>query len=932
MPAAHVIMGDKSARLCLLASSLQSARSLRVEAMTDYIVEDIWEFQSPSPAPPLRMDGWPAKGGDSVDGFGTDLKLDRASLRLSDIRPSPLTLISAPAGYGKSRLLQQWARELTRAGHRPLKITADRDQTLMIDGASGERQSVPSHDHHALMALVRCWLDTRGRGIVLIDDAHLLPEATAQAICAFFLQMARRSHSLILATRGPLPVPLARARAQRLVRDIGTGALKLTSDELSDHAERAYGITLGANGAQEILSATAGWPAATDACLQRAGEIGLTGLLRELRRGSRLMDDFFAEEILQPLPVRLRDFLIDASALGTLTADACNAALGIHDGGDMIERAIRANLFITPVDGCRTDFRLLPLFADFLRAQLLRSGRTRHDAIALAAAAWFERHNRLPEAFDCAVHAEAWDKAAALLDVFGMRGCLTGQGALVTAMALRLPKDVLRQHPRAAVFAARGASTGWRFGLVEDFLRLADETTLPDGSAEVEGLVLHSRMLSAQYEDNQIAAGQKCLALLARIDTFDHYTRGTIYGSLLYARREQFDFTDGAHLESAAIREFNLSERPLGMVWHLSVVGPTYAMRGDQASAARRLDEASAIAAGLVEAEWIASVPALLRAEICYESNDLGTARKLIERHHPAPLVGFIDQYVAGFVVGAKLLWLAGDIAGAHRRIDEGLALAESRSLERLRQSMIGERIRLLLATGDPERALEIGRQEALLGSGARMHPRGDCTTRDAMRAMSWVRLAIARGELAGAVELGQVWKRFTAKAGAVRCAMRWEILLARAYAAQGQTPRAQRELRSALARAVAGNFIRSFLDEGEQVVRLLKEQLNASQIQTGTIDGFVALLLQESSADCRSKVSDTAAHPDLKAADGNRLTKIQTEILQMASAGLQNREIAQRVGMTEGSVKWYMQQIFNKIGIRKRAGSLERARSLGLI
>jgi LuxR family maltose regulon positive regulatory protein len=252
--------------------------------------------------------------------------------------------------------------------------------------------------------------------------------------------------------------------------------------------------------------------------------------------------------------------------------------------------------------------------------------------------------------------------------------------------------------------------------------------------------------------------------------------------------------------------------------------------------------------------------------------------------------------------------------------------------LERLRQNMIGERIRLLIASGDQERALEIGRQEALLGSGVSMHPRPDSTTRDDMRAMSWVRLAIARGELTGAAELGQIWKRFTAKAGAARCAMRWEILLARAYATQGQIPRAQRELRSALARAVTGNFVRSFLDEGDQIGHLLTEQLSASQIQTGTIDGFVALLLQESSAHCRSKVGDTATQPDLKTADGNRLTKIQSEILHMASAGLQNRAIAQRIGMTEGSVKWYMQQIFNKIGIRKRAGSLERARSLGLL
>jgi LuxR family maltose regulon positive regulatory protein len=897
--------------------------------MTDYIDEDIWEFQS-LPAD-LAADAriW---AGDARM-LGSGIAREGQSLKLNAAHLSPLTLINAPAGYGKTSLLRQWADELSSAGYQPLYITVARVGATVTRSPHRQRAAIQLDNHDTLLPFICNWLDTRARGVVLIDDGHLLPDAAAQALCTFFLQIELHHHALILTTRSPLPVPLARARAQKLVRDIGVKDLQLTQDELMEFARRAFLLTLDAHAVAEITDAIGGWPAAAEIYLGRASEIGLAPMLREMQRGSHLMDDFFAEEILQPLPKELRDFLIGASALATLNADACNAALEIENSTELLDQAVCAGLFIAAVDGCRQDFKLLALFATCLQSQLRRRGRVQRDAIALRGAVWFERKNRLPEAFDCAVQAEAWDRAAALLDVFGMRGCLTGQGALVTAMALKLPQDVLRQHPHAAVFAARGASTGWRFGLVEDFLRLADETPRNEGSTEVEGLVQHSRMLSAQYEDNQIAAGHKCLELLKRIDTFDHYTRGTIFGSLLYARREQFDFTGVAELESAGVREFNLGERPLGMVWHLSVVGPTYAMRGDLTTAIRHLDEASIIAAGLVEAEWITSVPALLRAELAYESNDLNTARTLIERHHPAPLVGFIDQYIAGFVTGAKLLWLAGDLAAAHRRIDEGLALAEARSLQRLRQSMIGERIRLLLACGDQQRAFEIGRQEQLLGAPIGLAPQPDSTTRDEMRAVTWVRFALARGEITQAIELGQTWKRFTTKAGAFRSAMRWETLLARAYAADGRTPRAQRELRSALTRSVTGNFIRSFLDEGEQIIQLLTDQLNASQIQTGATDRFVAQLLRASSIESEQHSSAPAITSDLEGCSGTeRLTRIQVEILQMASAGLQNREIAQRIGMTEGSVKWYMQQIFNKIGVRKRAGALERAKSMRLV
>ncbi|MDB5567480.1 MAG: hypothetical protein JWP84_4046 [Tardiphaga sp.] len=897
--------------------------------MTDYIVEDIWEFQS---LPTSRTRGADAPIADTPQ-IHAGATRERLSLRLNDAHPSPLTMINAPAGYGKTSLLRQWMGELAQAGYQQLFIGIDRERATIIRGGTRQHVAVQLDDHHAVMPFIRNWLDTRARGVVLIDDGHFLPDAVAQALGRFFLQVELHDHALVLATRRPVAIPLARARTLKLVHDIGVKDLRLTADELQAFVRSELQQVCDLRALAEIAETTGGWPAAAGIYLQRAREIGFAAMLRQMQRGSHLLDDFFAEEILQPLSVPLQDFLINASVLGTLTAGACNAALDIENGAELLDDAVRAGLFIDAIDGCGQDFRLHTLFATYLQAHSMRRSRARRDAIALRGADWFERNNRLPEAFDCAVRAEAWDRAATLLDAFGMRGCLTGQGALVTAMALRLPHGILRQHPRAAVFAAPGASTGWRFGLVEDFLRLAAETTLRDDSAEVEGLVLHSRMLSAQYEDNQVAAGQKCLELLKRIDTFDHYTRGTIFGSLLYARREQFNFSTAAELEAIGVREFNLGERLLGMVWHLSVVGPTHAMRGDLTSAARWLEEASAIAGDLVEAEWIASVPGLLLAEICYERNDLVQARELLDRHHLAPRVGFIDQYVASYVTGARLLWGAGDVGAAHRLLDEGMTLAENRSLDRLRQAMIGEHIRLLLACGEQQRAFEIGRQEKLLGAPDGMQPKIGCTTRDEMRAMSWFRLAMARGDLAPALEFGQLWKRFTARAGAIKSAMRWELLLACAHAAQGQTARAQRELRSALVRAMSGGFVRSFLDEGETITQLLQAQLDASQIQTGAIDIFVARLVQITAADRHGGHVATADPTETERPQrGERLTPTQIEILEMASAGLQNREIAQRIGMTEGSVKWYMQQIFNKIGIRKRAGALDRARTLGLV
>jgi LuxR family maltose regulon positive regulatory protein len=896
--------------------------------MTDYIVEDLAEFCA-----------WPERGSALAAPFVEPLPHWSArpappafiprthlSLPVTAALP-PLTIVNAPAGFGKSSLLSQWARELAVSRIPTLQIRLHPGHITAGDGA-GRTMSVG--DHTALTGFIRTWLDTRGRAVVTIDDAHLLPHDMAQSLVASFLLNEIDGHALVLASRRPLGLALARARTQGLVGDIDIRNLRFSPAELHSLADRALHRDIGNGARDDLLGATAGWPTAVAACLRRMAEIGVAATLKEMQRGSGLMDDFFVEEVLRPLPVQSRQFLAAVSGLGVLNADLCDDALGRDDSAARLDDLVEAGAFIEARDGCRGEYVLHPLFGQFLQAELMRSGRAGARAIAARATAWFERHDRLPEAFACATLAEAWTEAAILLERYAKRGCMSGQGQQVVAMALKLPQDVLRLHPRIAVFAARGASTDWRFGLVEDLLHLADTTAAKDGSDDIEDLVLHSRMLMSQYEDDQAAAGRKCLELLRRVDHFDHYMRGTIYGSLLYARREQFDFTDAAGLEAAGLREFTLGERPLGMVWHLAALGPTHALRGDLATAERRLEEAATVAAGLDGVDWMSAVPALLLAEIHYERNQTARSAALIDKHHAAPLVGFIDQYVASFTIGAKLRWLAGDIDGAHRWLDEGMALAEHRALERLRRSVVGERIRLLVACGQSPRALEIGRQENLMCDADDVLPGRGCTTRDEIRAVSWFRLMLARGALGPAIAAAQAWKRFTAKAGAVRSTMRWEIMLARAYLAQGHAARAQRELRSALDRAMPGGHIRSFLDEGEPIIRLLQDQVDASTIRTGPTDAFVMMLLVAASG-CNDAAQTRDVLHDHGLAPGP-LTKTQVEILQMANVGLQNSEIARRIGMTEGSVKWYMQQIFNKIGIRKRTGALERARAMGLL
>lgn len=269
--------------------------------MTDYIVEDIWEIQAPGVA--WQHDGAPSGGGLMSS---TSLQRSRLSLPLNDYPLPPLTVVMAPSGFGKSSLLQQWAAELSRSEHNPLCITVNRQRATYTQGLTRLGAATPIDNHQALMPFIRTWLDTRAYAVVLIDDAHLLPLDVAQDLCAFFLQAELHGHALVIATRNPIGVPLARARAMKRVRDVNATDLRLTPDELRDCAMRELPIAPDSNTLLRIWQATAGWPAAADACIRRASETGIAAMLRELQHDSGLMDDFFAEEVLPPLPAPLR--------------------------------------------------------------------------------------------------------------------------------------------------------------------------------------------------------------------------------------------------------------------------------------------------------------------------------------------------------------------------------------------------------------------------------------------------------------------------------------------------------------------------------------------------------------------------------------------------------------------------------------------------
>ena len=834
------------------------------------------------------------------------------------------TYVHAPAGFGKSCLLDQWQGEFEETGLPVLRIDVRATGALISYGRSGRKDL---RSHRDIAAVLTNWRARALRGIALIDNGHVLPADTQQEILDLFREGDHLSHRLAIAARHLPDIPLSRAKALGQIACLTAEDLSFTSGEVDALLSQQAATTLPQDQINTVIDLTEGWPLALNLCLSHlAKEHDDTS--PSITAPLDLIHDFLCEEVIQPQLPQVQDFLHRTAFLPAIRADLCNAIFAASDSTARIKDLTRRGLLIGPQsDG----YRYPKLLARSLRLLARQERPDQTLTTAAQATDWFETHNLMREAFDQAAEIEDWHRAARIFDQHCSSAYADGRGQQLASMALRIPRSVMEHYPRVMVYAARVSSLRWRFNVVETLLRQVGElirtNRLNNGDPdEFNRLMLHCRMLLAQFEDDQGDAERICIELLQHCNQFDPHTRGTIYGSLLYARRELFKLTDVADLEAAGLREFNRSGSQFSMVLHLCIAGTVRIITGDTTGALRLLREAMRVATLVETDRQIIAFPATLLAEIHYERNDIDESRTLLDRHFPSMQMGFVDQYVAAYVTDARLKHAAGDRAAAHKRLDEGLALAEAHALERLRHHVIAERIRLLMEEGESKDALRLGKQEGLLGSSSEMMPLPGCSSRDEIRAKSWVRLATLRQAGAEAQRVARRWLKFTADADALQASIKWEILLAHCQAASGDNVQAQRTLRAAATRALPDICMRSFLDEGPAVRDLLRRQLEASHIKAGATDRFIAELLAQPAL--VAEAAPPKAHPSSQ----DLLSEREIDILRMASGGMKNSEIAKRIGLTEGSVKWYLQQIYDRIGVRRRAGAIERARELGLV
>jgi LuxR family maltose regulon positive regulatory protein len=654
----------------------------------------------------------------------------------------------------------------------------------------------------------------------------------------------------------------------------------------------------------------------------------VSGLRREF-------EAYFDEEVMALEPARTRTFLVDSAVLDELTPAACAAVTGCENGRRLLEEVEQAGLFVE-ASGCeRAIYRYHPLFREMILRRLYDRDQARAAELHRRASRYFAEAGDVLRALDHAARSGDQEFLADQLERLAETAIYSGYLYRLSDLAATLPPALLKGRPNLLLAMSWRQTRTLAFATAETLINMAEAAIGEAWSAatisELEythllRTVEHRRIMLMAARDEMAELEPRAEKLLAEFGDGYPYLSCTLLAQLMAARRELYHFHDTLRLEAETRRALHRPGSDFASIALKASAAPTLAAQGKVEAAEAMLREAFGFACSLRGAgSGLAALPGLPLAELLYDRGRLREARSLSEAHLPAAREwGFVDQLAAGHIVQARLLATDGRIADALRGLNESHLLSIECGLDRLRAMSVAEQVRILIRNGQLQEA------EAAFAAGDLLIDQEPLPTLKPTRkteavAVAWLRIEIHNHRLIRARKVAKRWSELVRRNGAVRSAVVFELLLAQIGVLSGERSEARRAARAAVALATPAGWTQIFLDEGPSIGTLLAESYEQGPSLDSAPDRFAAHLVD-------AFKGKPAAPSDEVAGLDSRLASRELDILAMVGGGLRNREIGDRLGLTEGTVKWYMQQIYDKLGVRRRPQAVMRARQLGVL
>ncbi|WP_166259778.1 LuxR C-terminal-related transcriptional regulator [Marinobacter salicampi] len=883
---------------------------------------------------------------------------ERLTSMLAQRPTKKLNLVVAPAGFGKTTLVNQWCDDLMTQAPPPtvawLALDEHDDEprrfwqyvvgALENSGVTGLehcRQHINSYSvqelEGAITTLINALVSWGQEGVLVLDDYHLVHDHRIHRQLTYFIDYLPPNITLVIASRVEPELPVARWRVRQWVDEIHPQLLAFSERECQRFFQETMALPLSPEDAHRIWKTTEGWVAA----MQLAALSGQDGnrvdgrTASPIHVSSRQISEYVLTEILAQQPEDVRRFLLDTAVCPRLCASLCDSMRQADDSQALLETLTRRNLFLIPLDTRQAWFRYHDLFREALLQRARHADPGRVDELQNRAIDWLLVHDHIQEAISQIVQRQEWPWLARVLEQHGNNLIHGGFHLPVLDWLDALPASEIEDNPRllmlqiwALFFANRVAPIKDLLAQLEDLLdrRVADSHPDADGALGLQSEISLMRSYLARSRSDDKSAQDLTNQVLRDIDhTRIPLKSVTYYGlGLDYYGRGELEAAEEA-LRSA-VSHGERERKPSTVLSSGGLLAWIQFNRGDMELALATCTDVR---------DWIDqhyNDPTQPRLISCWQNSTLVEIYR--ERNEPelaeaylAPLIGHVES---GTEPGQHVIiqYVRGHLAFSQGRYDEALAAledAESVS-ERRGEDIVFEppscaalRARCHLARGDLNRARSW------------LERRENSQFRNPLNreqsAISAVRVLLSLRQPAEAIALLAPLRLSTEQGHHYRHLIEVLVLYAEALKAEGQSRDAEQLLIQALQRAAKAGFLRMFVEES-QVIQSMILALNGADLPAVWFAELVAMLREAPSGPGPKSAGERQAPVQLV----EPLSQREEEVLSLINEGLPNKEIALRMNVAATTVKAHIRNLYGKLDVSSRTEALARARQLRLL
>ena len=869
-----------------------------------------------------------------------------------------VTLISAPAGSGKTTLACAWLSRLRRPaidrGGNVEEEPARRDVAwLSLDEGDSDpalffayllaalgtvEASLGQSVRHLLEASqlppIRTLITTlvndlaaRPEPLVLaLDDYHTIDHLAIHEALGMLVERQPANLHLALITRHDPPLPLPRLRGRGQVTEVRQRDLRFSSEEAVRFLNDSMGLQLSPSDVALLETRTEGWIAGLQlAALSMQGRApeSVAEFIASFSGRYHFLLDYLTDEVLNRQPEAVQTFLLRTSILKRMCGSLCDAVL-LDTGGrvpskEMLAQLEAANLFTVPLDDEHHWYRYHALFGELLRARLQETQPEQVPELHRRAAAWYEQEGRGVDAVHHALASQDDELAAAVIERAITRISTWSRAdiAMIRHWLQALPDDVTRDRPWLRLFASRTLYVSGQpeaasrtLQALESWLR--DHPEVPD-AGRLAGLVTVDRASYAVVLGDVQQAKELARQVLSDVPEGDPIARFRAPAILGMAAFRAGEVVEAEQSFSSAIDIALDAGLGFAALLFFCNLAETLIAQGRLRQAMRMCKEAMQLGTAGGERIFASGFVELELGKILYEWNDLQVAEiKLLEGLDLLTQGGIGESFGSMYAVLAQVKQALGDAGGALDAARQAVESAQREGIPRLRDLASAYQARIWLAQGRHDLAAGWARDYGQIGETEYLREFEDLTL---------VRVLLAEGRPAEARALLTPMLPSAINAGRMGAAIEIQALYALACHALDKPDAALDAMEQALALAEPEGYLRLFVDMGQPMVALLK-----GAGSHGIAPQYVSRLLA-------AFAPHEPPRPDLERQPlVEPLTERELEVLHLLAEQLSNREIGRRLFISLPTVKSHTRSIYGKLGVRGREQAVARARALVIL